>query len=102
MATLRIANNGVEAINVLQHFKPEMIFMDIQMPKMNGIDCCRKIKHDDPLIPIVAITANVMPEEQAKYKREGFDDFMPKPFELGALYSLLNKYLDTTKLRRRV
>lgn len=101
MAELQIANDGLEALDILRNFEPELIFMDIQMPNMDGMECCKKIKADDPLIPVVALTANVMTSDLREYRKKGFDDFMPKPFEISKLYSLLNKYLDTRKLRKR-
>lgn len=102
MAELRIANDGIEALEILRDFEPELIFMDIQMPNMNGIECCKKIKADDPLTPIIAITANIMAEDIREYRHNGFDDIMPKPFEISILHSLLNKYIDANKLRRRI
>lgn len=94
-ATLAIASNGQEALDILHTFDPEMIFMDIQMPKLDGIETCKKIKADNPLIPIVALTANVEPKDIKHYMSVGFDNHMGKPFEISHLLSLLEKYLST-------
>lgn len=102
MAELRIANDGLEALEMLRDFEPELIFMDIQMPNMDGLECCKKIKVDDPLTPVIALTANVMTDDLREYRKQGFDDYMPKPFEMSRLHSLLNKYIDANKLRKRV
>lgn len=100
-AELKIANDGEEALEILRNFEPELIFMDIQMPNMDGFECCKKIKIDDPLTPVIALTANVMPEDIKQYRKSGFDDFMPKPFGMSKLHSLLNKYIDTNKTIRK-
>lgn len=99
-AELKIANDGEEALKILRNFEPELIFMDIQMPNMDGFECCKQIKIDDPLIPVIALTANVMPEDLKQYKKSGFDDLMPKPFEMSKLHRLLIKYIDTNKTLR--
>lgn len=102
LADITIANDGNEAMALIDSGDFEIVFMDIHMPNMDGVTCCKKIKDLNPLTPIIAVTANVQADDIANYKAQGFDDVMPKPFELSHLYALLIKYLDTHKLRRRV
>ena len=63
---------------------PELILMDYQLPGIDGIEAFRQIRADAATmhIPIVAVTASAMPEEEAKMKQAGFDGFMSKPINL--------------------
>ncbi|MCQ8878257.1 CHASE domain-containing protein [Pseudoalteromonas shioyasakiensis] len=94
-AQVHIANNGLEAIELFTTLSPDLILMDIQMPKMDGIEACKNIKAADSGIPIIALTANALSEDQLLYKRIGFDSYVPKPVDRNLLLSqicmLLNK-----------
>lgn len=92
-ANLKIAGDGVEALEIIKQFDPDLIFMDINMPKMRGTEACSHIKTLNPLVPIIALTANTKPEDITEYRKSGFDDYLPKPFEMTELHELLNKYL---------
>ncbi|MDD2707417.1 MAG: response regulator [Verrucomicrobiae bacterium] len=77
------ASNGELAVSAAQEVRPDVILMDIVMPKMSGVEACRKIK-TSPLtyaIPIVIITALNTQEEKVKAIRAGADDFIGKPFD---------------------
>lgn len=92
-ATIEIANNGKEAIELVDSFEPDFIFMDIQMPEMDGMEACRRIKLTHKTLPIVALTANVMEQDVKKYKMLGFDGHVGKPIEISDLYQPLVKFL---------
>ena len=95
---LVIAENGLEAVNVIKREAPfDLVFMDIQMPVMDGVDACRKIKALHPDLPIIALTANVMESDIRRYKKSGFDEHMGKPVELNLLFQLLNSKLTGLK-----
>ena len=91
-AKIRIANDGIETIDELAKQLPDLIFMDIQMPKMDGIQACQIIKNTHPNIPIIALTANVMADDVDKYKRAGFDHCLGKPIDMHEIYSVIEKY----------
>jgi PAS domain S-box-containing protein len=94
-ANLIFANDGIEAIEAQKMTSPDVILMDIQMPRMDGIEACRKIKATHPNIPIIALTANVMSEDITMYQREGFDGHLAKPLELSNfLYKLKQILMD--------
>jgi CheY-like chemotaxis protein len=57
----------------------DLILLDIQLPKRNGLDVCRNLRARGLRMPIVALSASVLPEEVARTKEAGFDEFLSKP-----------------------
>lgn len=90
-----IANNGQEAIELYQinPNKYKLIFMDIQMPIIDGISATKIIREIDKNIPIVALTANVMKDDIENIKLAGMNEYLSKPIEVERLYETLLKYL---------
>lgn len=88
-----LANNGVEAIALAASTTPDIIYMDIQMPLMDGMKACEEIKLKCAKIPIIAVTANVSAEDIRSYKGIGFDDYIGKPIELETLHSVTQRAL---------
>ncbi|MGB0522988.1 MAG: ATP-binding protein [Flammeovirgaceae bacterium] len=77
-----LANNGQEAINLLNQQAFDIILMDIQMPIMNGLDATKYIRNTLKLsTPIIALTANAIKGEAERYKKAGMDTYVSKPFE---------------------
>lgn len=91
------ANNGLEAIENYQIQKPDLIFMDLQMPVMNGYDATKKIralaKDDAHQTIIVALTAGNIKGEKERCLEIGMDDFISKPFIEDDLVALFAKWL---------
>tara|TARA_R110002167_G_scaffold282322_2_gene487603 strand:- start:702 stop:1334 length:633 start_codon:yes stop_codon:yes gene_type:complete len=92
-ANIIFAVNGLEAVEAHKVNSPDVILMDIQMPKMDGIEACRQIKSTHPNTPIIALTANAMSEDVKRYQREGFDGHIAKPVELSILLEKLQNIL---------
>lgn len=91
-----VAANGIEALKALQLFSYDLIFMDCQMPEMDGYEATRRIrKLPQPIaeIPIVALTANAFKEDQNKCLESGMNDFVTKPVESSTLQNKLTRYL---------
>ncbi len=89
-----IANNGKEAIEQIQEQEFDLILMDIQMPVMDGIQCSWKIRHDlKSTTPILALTANAMPNDVKKYLDVGMNGFVLKPFRQHELYISIKNVL---------
>ncbi|MBH0058535.1 CHASE domain-containing protein [Pseudoalteromonas sp. SWXJZ94C] len=88
-ANIVIANNGLEAIELYKKLLPDIILMDIQMPKMDGFEACKKIKEINDKQIIVALTANVFTEQKELYKKL-FDGYISKPIEKHELIKALH------------
>jgi CheY-like chemotaxis protein/HPt (histidine-containing phosphotransfer) domain-containing protein len=90
-----IANNGFEALALLNQRSFDFILMDIQMPVLDGIQTAKQIRGlSDPIkssIPIIALTANVLSEDIEKYKAAGMNDFLAKPFDECALMMVISR-----------
>jgi len=90
---LDIANNGQEAVDKCKKNSYELLFMDIQMPIMDGYTATKIIKQNNATIPIVALTANVMQEDIIKIKAVKMNDYLHKPIDIDKLYATLLKYI---------
>ncbi len=92
-ASVHFANNGAEAVDASTSIELDLILMDIQMPIMDGIEACRRIKLSNPVLPVIALTANVMVDDIARYEKEGFDAHLAKPIEFSELLDKLRIFL---------
>lgn len=91
------ASNGQEAIEMFEEGKYDIMFLDIQMPDMNGDDAFLKIKEKHIKLPYtIAISAVEFPDEIENYDKIGFDDFMSKPINEVKVKLVLDKYLEKT------
>ncbi len=94
-----IANNGKEALEHRMKHAYDMIFMDIEMPVMGGMEATGQIisyerKNHKPHIPIVALTANALAGDREKYMSAGMDSYLSKPIDLEALNHLFQTYFE--------
>lgn len=88
-----IANNGQEAVNKFNLNSYNIIFMDLQMPIMNGFDATKIIRETNKEIPIIAFTANALIEDKEKTQEALMNEHLNKPVEVDKLYEVLLKYL---------
>jgi CheY-like chemotaxis protein len=90
---LREAENGREAVAICAEWRPGLIFMDIRMPVMDGLEATRRIKSADAgaLTKIVAVTAHALEEERREILAAGCDDFIRKPYEYADILDSLTK-----------
>jgi signal transduction histidine kinase/CheY-like chemotaxis protein len=88
-----VANNGQEAVNKAQSEAIDFIFMDIQMPVMNGYEATTAIRQFNPTIPIVALTAAALIEDKEKARSAGMTDHLSKPINQQILHDALVKWL---------
>ena len=94
-----VADNGEIAFNMRIKNDYDIVFMDIQMPVMNGIDSTHAIleyeaKHNIAHIPIVAVTANALKGDRERFLLEGLDDYVSKPIQLDKFMVVLEKYCE--------
>ncbi len=92
-----IASNGKEAVDAVEAIQYDLIFMDILMPEMDGLEACKIIKSNTSLKPlpiIIAMTANAMSGDQENYLKAGMDDYISKPVNLDDLKNMLEKWSD--------
>ncbi|MBN4061162.1 response regulator, partial [bacterium AH-315-I18] len=88
-----IAKDGIEALEQAQSKSFDLIFMDMQMPKMNGYEATKAIRKAGLTTPIVALTANAMKGDDKECIETGCNDYMAKPIDRKKLYKTLGKYL---------
>jgi CheY-like chemotaxis protein len=87
-----VASNGIEALQALEKQHYDVIFMDVQMPEMDGLEATKAIRQRfsiDEQPTIVAITAYAMDRDKEKCLDAGMDGFISKPVEIGALKEVL-------------
>jgi len=94
-----IVENGIEALEELNKNQYDLVLMDVNMPKMDGVEATKKLRENGFKIPIVALTANVMAEEKSAYLKAGMNDHLSKPIETQALDRMLQKFLNTTQIQ---
>jgi len=93
--TYEIANDGLEAVNIYEDNKFDLVLMDENMPNMNGIDAMLKIKQEySKSVPIIAVTANVMKGDEKRLIEAGMDGFIPKPIDNNELIKVLSLFLN--------
>ena len=95
---LDIVDNGAEAIRALQESRYNVVLMDIQMPKLDGLETTRLIRAGrsgvlDDSVPIIALTAHAMKGDREQYIAAGMDDYIPKPIDPARLNTTLNRLL---------
>jgi two-component system, cell cycle response regulator DivK len=83
------------ALNLIQVNMPNLILMDIQLPKISGLDIIKWVKEDSSLshIPIIAITAFALKEDKDKILALGCEDYMSKPISMQPFLDKVNEYL---------
>jgi CheY-like chemotaxis protein len=86
-AFVKTAKDGIDGLAVLQEFKPNLILLDLSMPKMNGWETRTRIKADSrtALIPVVALTAHAMPGDLERALAAGFNGYLIKPITVVSL-----------------
>ncbi len=88
-----IAENGLIAVQMMQQERFDIVFMDLQMPVMDGIEATQKIREFDTKTPIIALSAAVMENDKERTQKAGMNDHLSKPLDVDALEEMLKKYL---------
>lgn len=98
--TVDVASTGHEALELVEKQRYDLIFMDIQMPKMDGYETTKEIRQLEKgshHTPIVALTANALQGDREKCINAGMDDYISKPFRSSDLERVLSQWLEKTK-----
>ena len=94
--TVEAARNGVEALEKLEAVSDiDLVLMDVMMPVMDGLEATRRIREDSrwQKLPVIAITAKAMRDDQEQCRRAGCNDYLAKPVDVDRLMSLLRVWL---------
>ena len=93
-ATLQ-TDNGYDAILMARAEEPDLIVMDIQLPKLSGLDAIRQLKSDGDLrdIPVIAVSAMGRSAAEGMIAGAGFDEFLAKPFTISSVLHTVSRFL---------
>jgi DNA-binding response OmpR family regulator len=90
---VRLAGNGDEALAQCRLRRPDVLVLDIMMPGMNGYQVLKQIRREDPLLPVLFLSAKGSPADVSLGLDLGSDDYLPKPFDNEVLLSRVNALL---------
>lgn len=92
---VQLATQGAEALELLEQDEFDLVLMDCNMPVMDGYEASRRIRQSGrwPNLPIVALTANAMPEERERCRAAGMNDYLAKPFRREELLALVDHWV---------
>ncbi len=94
--TAHVVQSGEEALEAVETYRFDIILMDVVMPKMDGLECTQKIreweKKSGGHVPIIAVTACVLPGDEERCLAAGMDDYLAKPFTLEQLKEKIAKW----------
>ena len=102
-ALVLTAGNGQEALDLVRTNRPDLIYMDLNMPVMDGVSCCAAIKADPDLrdIPVILVTTEGMDDSVARCKEAGCDGFLTKPINRKTFLELGRAFLPRINRRER-
>ena len=89
------AKNGVEGVALAKQVKPDLILLDLMLPKLSGFEVCKLLKTDNATwrIPVVIMSTLADEESRARVRENGADYFIAKPYDLAATLAEIKKYL---------
>jgi CheY-like chemotaxis protein len=98
-----VAGDGAEAVEAVRQTPYDLVLMDIQMPVMDGIAATGRIRRlggAQAALPIIAMTANVLPDQIARFRQAGMDDHVGKPFQAAELLATVARWATSSRLDR--
>jgi two-component system phosphate regulon response regulator PhoB len=93
------ASDGAEALLVARREKPDLILLDVQMPKLTGLEVCRQLRREEAFAqtPIVMLTAATQEADRVRGREAGADEYLTKPFSPLALLALVEALVPETR-----
>jgi CheY-like chemotaxis protein len=90
-----VARDGLEALSVADEEEPDLMLIDVQMPKMDGLEVMKKLRTEGRFadVPIIALTANVLPAYKKRCLEAGATDFLGKPSSMAQIMAMIKKYI---------
>src|SRR5919106_2039639 len=89
---VRSAGDGVEALTAAEQFTPDLVILDLGLPRLDGMEVARRLRAESD-VPILMLTARTETEDRVKGLDEGADDYLPKPFERDELLARIRALL---------
>ena len=88
--------DGMEALELARHHRPDLILMDIQLPEVSGLEVTKWLKEDDELakIPVIAVTAFAMKGDEEKIREGGCEAYISKPISVSSFLDTVKSFLD--------
>jgi len=92
-----LATNGRDALNMVNNEMPQLIILDIMMPKMDGYHFCRLLKFDARFqhIPVIIVSSKIQEADKKLGLACGGNEYIPKPYDLNMLINTVEKYLES-------
>ena len=90
----QVADNGMDAIKMVQENDFDVVLMDIHMPGISGIEATQEIRKFNPELPIIALTAVTIDENLDEFYRVGFNEIIPKPFKTEEFFEKIHRTLE--------
>ena len=92
---LLFADNGEKALSIIQEERPDLVFLDVMMPKMNGMEVCQRVKKELKLtdVYIILLTAKGQEVDRQKGLDMGADRYMTKPFDPDEMFAIAEEIL---------
>jgi len=97
-----MVSDGQAALDALQQFTPGLIFLDIELPKVNGMEVLKRVRKEWPELPTIVMTAYGTVQRAVEAMKEGATDFVAKPFDNDYLNLVIGKTLERGELKREV
>jgi two-component system cell cycle response regulator DivK len=90
------ATTGGQAVELASEHRPGLVLMDIQLPDFNGVETLGRLRADERTvsIPVLALTAQAMDGDRARFLAAGFDDYLSKPVDIVELVSAVRQHCD--------
>jgi CheY-like chemotaxis protein len=93
-AEIDVATNGLEALTIFNKDKHQLILMDLHMPVLDGFEATKRLRQRGVKVPVIALTASMLPEENKKILASGANDIVLKPFDPNSFHITIARYIE--------